>query len=51
MPGTRIQVNGSVIGFNAYAMSIKATPEPPQQFFHLLDSRRGKTAQCPIWVR
>lgn len=47
----RIAVNGSVIGFNAYAMSIKATPEPPQQTFYLLDSKRGKTCKSPIWVR
>lgn len=46
----RIAVNGSVIGFNAYAMSIKATPEPPQQSFYLLDSKRGKTCKSPIWV-
>lgn len=44
-----IVVNGSLIGFNAYAMSIKATPEPAQQFFYLLDSKRGKTAKSPIW--
>lgn len=47
----RVTVNGSVIGFNAYAMSIKATPEPPQQAFYLLDSKRGKTCKSPIWVR
>lgn len=47
----RVVVNGSVIGFNSYAMSIKATPEPPQQFFYLLDSKRGKTCASPIWVR
>lgn len=47
----RIVVNGSVIGYNAYAMSIKATPEPPQQAFYLLDSKRGKTCKSPIWVR
>lgn len=47
----RVAMNGSVIGFNAYGMSIKATPEPPQQAFYLLDSKRGKTAKCPIWVR
>jgi hypothetical protein len=47
----RIVVNGSVIGFNAYAMAIKATPEPAQQAFYLLDSKRGKTAKFPIWVR
>lgn len=47
----RIVVNGSVIGFNAYAMAIKATPEPAQQAFYLLDSKRGKTCKSPIWVR
>lgn len=47
----RIVVNGSVIGFNAYAMAIKATPEAPQQAFYLLDSKRGKTCKSPIWVR
>lgn len=47
----QIVVNGSVIGFNGYAMSIKATPEDPQQFFYLLDSKRGKTCKSPIWVR
>jgi hypothetical protein len=46
-----ITVNGSVIGYNSYAMSIKARPEVPQQAFYLLDSKRGKTAKCPIWVR
>lgn len=44
-------VNGSCIGFNAYAMSIKAAPEPPVQAFYLLDSKRGKTCKSPIWVR
>ncbi|AKU93344.1 hypothetical protein AKJ09_00076 [Labilithrix luteola] len=47
----RVAVNGSVIGFDAYSMSIKATPEPPQQAFYLLDSKRGKTCRSPIWVR
>lgn len=43
-------VNGSLIGFNSYAMGIKANPEPPQQSFYLLDSRRGKTCKSPLWV-
>lgn len=47
----RVTVNGSVIGFNAYAMSIGADPEEPQQSFYLIDSTRGKTAQYPLWVR
>jgi hypothetical protein len=42
--------NGSLIGFNAYAMSIKASPEPPQQAFYLIDSKHGKTCKSPIWV-
>jgi hypothetical protein len=50
-PGGRIITNGSVIGYSAYAMSIKADPEPPQQAFYLLDSKRGKTGCYPIWVR
>jgi hypothetical protein len=43
-------INGSVIGFNSYAMGIKASPEPPQQAFYVLDSKRGRTAQSPVWV-
>lgn len=46
----KIAGNGSLIGYNAYAMSIKATPEPPQQSFYIIDSKRGKTCKCPIWV-
>ncbi len=46
-----VLVNGSGIGFNGFAMSIKAAPEPPQQAFYLLDSRRGKTCKSGIWVR
>jgi hypothetical protein len=42
--------NGSLIGYNAYAMAIKATFEPPQQAFHILDSKRGKCCRSPIWV-
>lgn len=43
-------VNGSLIGFNAYALSIKARYEPPQQGFVLMDSRRGKAMFAPVWV-
>lgn len=47
----RVAMNGSVIGYSAYSMSIKATPEPSQQSFYLIDSKRGKTARHPVWVR
>lgn len=51
MPYSRVNkfiVNGSLIGFNAYALRIGASPEEPLQSFHLLDSRRGFTISAPI---
>lgn len=41
-------LNGSMMGFNAYAESIKASYEPPKQAFFLIDKRRGQTVVCPI---
>lgn len=43
-------VNGSLIGYNAYALSIKARYEPARQAFFLMDSKRGKSHVTPIWV-
>jgi len=43
-------INGSVIGYNAYAMSIKASFERPQQSFFLMHPKRGKTVEAPIFV-
>lgn len=40
--------NGSMIGYNAYAVSIKADFEPPQQVFTLIDNKRGRTISAPI---
>lgn len=40
--------NGSMMGFNAYAESIKAGFEPPKQAFFLIDFKRGKTITAPI---
>lgn len=40
--------NGSLIGYNAYALSIKASFEPPTQTFFLLDKKRGRTMTAPI---
>lgn len=48
--GSDFIVNGSLIGFNAYAQSIGASPERPQQAFQLLDSKRGFTISAPILV-
>jgi len=43
-------VNGSLIGYSEFALSIKATYEPPQQAFFLMDSRRGRCCKTPLWV-
>lgn len=43
-------VNGSLIGYNAFALSIKASAERPQQSFILVDKKRGKTITAPILV-
>ena len=40
--------NGSLIGYNAYAISIKASYEKPTQVFFLIDRKRGKTLMAPI---
>lgn len=40
--------NGSLIGYNAYALSIKAEFEKPKQAFILIDKKRGKTIVTPI---
>ena len=43
-------INGSLIGYNAYALAIKAEYEPPRQLFFLMDRDRGKTIVAPICV-
>jgi len=43
-------VNGSIIGYNPYAMSIKAAFEKPQQSFFLIHPVWGKTVEAPIFV-
>lgn len=48
-PGQRIVTNGSLIGYNPFALSVKATFEPPQQAFFLIDSKRGPCMHTPIW--
>lgn len=46
--GGNFLANGSLIGYNAFALSIKASAEQPAQQFCLIDSKRGKTVVCPI---
>lgn len=42
-------VNGSLIGYGAYAQRIGATPEPPMQGLRIMDKKRGLTAKFPIF--
>jgi len=48
--GGSFLVNGSLIGYNAFALSIKASAERPQQSFALIDKKRGRTITAPILV-
>lgn len=48
MDGGKFISNGSLIGYNAYALSIKASYEPPKQAMFLIDKKRGKTIVAPI---
>jgi hypothetical protein len=43
--------NGSMIGFNAYAVSIKAKFEPPRQHMFIIDQKHGRTFNCPILLK
>jgi hypothetical protein len=43
-------VNGSLIGYNAYAAQNKFAYQPPMQAFILLDAQRGITVHSPILV-
>jgi len=42
--------NGSLIGYNAFANSIKAPFEEPRQGFFVIDADRGKILTAPIFV-
>lgn len=42
--------NGSLIGYNAFALSIKADYEQPKQSLFLMDKKRGRTAMWPVLV-
>jgi hypothetical protein len=53
LPGTDAIGNGSLIGFNAFAQRIAASPEIPQQAFLVIHERDGGRValQAPIWVQ
>lgn len=43
--------NGSLIGYNTFALSIKADFETPRQQLFLMDKKRGRTCTWPILVQ
>lgn len=43
-------INGSLIGYSAYALSIGARHEPPAQAFFMLDPIRFRSIDIPLWV-
>lgn len=48
LDGGSFMANGSLIGYNAFALSIKASAENPAQQFFLIDKNRGKTLVAPL---
>lgn len=42
--------NGSLIGYNSFALSIKADYEQPKQALFLIDKKRGRTCLWPVIV-
>lgn len=48
--GGNFLCNGSLIGYNAFALSIKADYERPRQMLCLIDKKRGRTCTWPVWV-
>jgi hypothetical protein len=48
MPTQNCSLNGSLCGFNPYALSLGFSYEPPTQVFQLLDAKRGFTVRTPI---
>lgn len=48
--GGNFLCNGSLIGYNTFALSIKADFEKPRQLLFLIDRKRGRTCTWPILV-
>lgn len=48
--GRDFAANGSLVGHNAFAVSIRAAYQQPSQAFLLIDSRHGLTTRAPIYL-
>lgn len=49
--GNEFMCNGSLIGYNSFAMSIKAPFDEPKQTLLMIDAKRGRTCTWPILFR
>lgn len=49
--GGKFMCNGSLVGYNAYAIRNKFDFEAPQQQLILIDKKRGRTFSCPILLQ
>lgn len=49
--GGNFLCNGSLIGYNGFALSIKADYEAPKQALFLMDAKRGRTCTWPILLK
>lgn len=49
--GGKFMCNGSLIGYNAYAIRNKFDFEPPQQQLVLIDKKRRRTFSCPVLLK
>ncbi len=47
--GGKFLSNGSLVGYNSYAVSIGADYEPPKQQLFVIDKKRGRTCMWPIY--
>ena len=51
MPGRKAIVNGSLIGYNAFAQECGFAVEPPEQTLFFIEQKHGLTSIEPIFVR
>lgn len=47
--GANFIINGSLKGFDEYAMTLSVTPEPPAQALWLTTENHGRTIQLPVY--
>lgn len=48
--GANFIINGSLKGFDEFAMSLSITPEPPTQALWLTNEKHGRTIQLPVYA-